>query len=339
MKPDVPGIRLPRFPAMEWIHSSALPDLEGGPLLVWFWDYTCLNCLRTLLRIRRWHECYSGHGLAVVGIHTPEFPFGTERSHVERAVAHLGINFPVALDNDFECWRAFHNRYWPARYLFDAEGSLRDYHFGEGDYEACERSIRESLGMAPPDGTENDATEQISGADAPGSEAAAITPEIQLGLERGRIANAGSRHAGEAQRFTLPGRRQPDQVYLEGAWRTELSHVESAGNEPAFVHLRCTAGGIHAVLATADQQDLEVDVTLGGRPVDAQLRSAELLDGASGLTLIRVGLPRLYPIVSSPGRQTHDLRLHVEAPGLQLYALSFSGPRGDRFPERCGAEP
>jgi thiol-disulfide isomerase/thioredoxin len=326
MRPDVRGIRLPKFPEMAWINSPPLTpsDIDGKPLLVTFWDYTTLNCLHTMPRIRQWHEDYSKHDLVVVGIHTPGYPFGRDRANVERARAELGIPYPIALDNEFHCWRAFQNRYWPARYLFDASGSLRYYHFGEGDYGACEESIRECLREARPASAIPAATTLTEETTPAGTgDIATVTPELHIGLERGRIANAGSPHAGEMVRFSLPDRREAEQIYLEGAWRTELSHVESAGNEPAFLHLRCRAAEVNVILASSGSRTIEVDITLGGQPVETSIRSRDVQPGASGLTLVKVQHPRLYRLITAGQVDTRDLRLHLEAPGLRIYALNF----------------
>jgi thiol-disulfide isomerase/thioredoxin len=153
MKPSVAGLRLPEFPNLTWINSPPLraADLEGRVLLVDFWDYAGTNCLRALPYVRAWHERYQDAGLVVVGIHAPEFPFGKDPAQVGRAVTELDLRYPIALDNEFLAWHAFHNSYWPAKYLFDAGGGLRYFHFGEGDYEACERALQECLAEVHPD--------------------------------------------------------------------------------------------------------------------------------------------------------------------------------------------
>src|SRR3990172_4311841 len=150
-----PGpVRAQEFPTgVTWLQGGPLrlTDLRGRPVLIDFWDYTCLNCLRTLPYLKEWHRRYGSLGLTIVGVHAPEFSFAHNGEHVRRAVAERGLAYPIALDNDYAIWQAYANRYWPAKYLIDQEGYLRYYHFGEGAYGETEGAIQTLLREAMPE--------------------------------------------------------------------------------------------------------------------------------------------------------------------------------------------
>jgi thiol-disulfide isomerase/thioredoxin len=134
-----------------WLESPPLriEDLRGKVVLVDFWTFACSNCARTLPSVKRWHARYADEGLVVIGVHTPEFAFEREKANVEEAVRRFGIDYPVALDNDYETWTAWKNRYWPSLYLVDREGRVVFRHEGEGDYEEIERAIEAALASGP----------------------------------------------------------------------------------------------------------------------------------------------------------------------------------------------
>ena len=143
----VEGSMPPLTGAVNWLNSAPLSpeDLRGKVVLVDFWTYSCINCLHALPHVRSWHEKYRDKGLVVVGVHTPEFGYEKNVASVKKALADLGVTFPVAMDNDYVIWRAFNNRYWPAHYFVDAQGRIRFHHYGEGEYEHSERVIQQLL--------------------------------------------------------------------------------------------------------------------------------------------------------------------------------------------------
>ena len=170
---DLPieGAMPPLTGAVEWLNSPPLTreDLKGKVVLIDFWTYSCINCLRAIPYVRAWAEKYKDHGLVVIGVHAPEFAFEKNIKNVRSAVADLKIDYPVAIDNDYAIWRAFNNQYWPAHYFIDAEGRIRHHHFGEGDYAESERVIQQLLAEAGKSGISTD----IVAVKASGAEAAA----------------------------------------------------------------------------------------------------------------------------------------------------------------------
>ena len=320
MKPDAEGILFPELPPIRWLAETppTKESLGGKPILIDFWDSTCLPCLRTLPWIRAWHRRYAEHGLAVVSVHTPEFRFEDEDALVARFAADRELPYPVGLDTDRRVWETFHNRYWPSRYLFDASQRLRYYHLGEGNAAECEAAIRALLAeMAPqahlPPPHELPPAESVSQAE----------PEMYLGLERAHVGNEEKATAGEPHRWTLPGRRRAGQPYLDGPWRPELRYVESIGAEPASIHARVRAAGVHALLDAAGPDRASAEVLLDGEPVPASSRGASLSVTTSGRTLVDVAGPRLYELILDPEDREMDVQLRVEMPGLRAYTLAF----------------
>ena len=174
-----------------WINASAatLRQLRGQVVLVDFWDYTCVNCIRTLPYIREWYRRYRHLGLTVIGVHTPEFHFAREPEHIRRAAQEFGLEYPIVLDNDYEIWQAYSNRCWPAKYLIDKDGYVRYYHFGEGSYSQTEEAIQKLLREIHPQVTLPALMEPGLEADRPGTRCLPVTPELYLGFSRGQLGN------------------------------------------------------------------------------------------------------------------------------------------------------
>ena len=311
-----------KFPSLagatEWLNSEPLTaaDLQGRVVLVDFGTSTCINWLRTLPHIRAWEEKYREHGLVVVGIQTPEFEFEQNLDSVRREVTARGIDWPVAVDNRYEIWRAFNNRYWPALYFIDREGVIRHQHFGEGAYEQSERVIQELLGLPPQD---------LVSVDGEGDEAAADwprlnTPETYLGYERtDSFASPGGIGLGETRVFAAPERLHLNHWALSGNWTMRGDHVvlNEAGGRILF---RFHSRDVHLVLRRAD----------GGRPAPFRV----LLDGdapgaAHGVDVDGGGKgllddDRLYQLVREPG-SVHERTFEIafDEPGVEAYVFTF----------------
>ena len=205
--------------AVEWLNSPPLTteSLRGKVVLVDFWTYSCINCLRAIPYVRAWAEKYAAQGLVVIGVHAPEFAFEKSISNVRKAVADLAIAYPVAIDNDYAIWRAFKNEYWPAHYFIDATGRIRHHHFGEGDYDGSERVIQQLLKEA---GTAMSKTDLVSvratGAQAEPDLEDALSPETYLGY-------------GRAEHFVSPGGLVPDRRHAYTAGTLKLNEWGLSG--------------------------------------------------------------------------------------------------------------
>jgi cytochrome c biogenesis protein CcdA/thiol-disulfide isomerase/thioredoxin len=278
-----------------------LASLRGRVVLLDFWTYSCINCIRTLPALRAWDGRYRRDGLTIVGLHAPEFPFERDAGNVERAIARNDLRYPVAQDNDFATWRAYGNQYWPAKYLIDARGRVRYVHFGEGEYDTTERAIRALLAEAGHDRLGRTASARV---ETPG---AVATPESYLGSERAERFLNGSLTPG-VHDFTLPSGAvaalPPSHLAYRGAWRIDPSHATAAG-PGARLYLRFSAKRVFLVLG-ARGGARTVAVELDGRP-------------RRHLTVTE---NRLYDVVKLARPGDHTLALTLER-GTEAYAFTF----------------
>jgi cytochrome c biogenesis protein CcdA/thiol-disulfide isomerase/thioredoxin len=278
----------------EWVNSDplSLRQLRGRVVLIDFWTYSCINCLRTLPHLKAWDRAYRDDGLTIVGVHSPEFAFERVPDNVRAAVRKQGIRYPVALDNDFATWTAYANEYWPAKYLIDRNGRVRYYHFGEGEYDETEELIRRYLGESVDGEVEGivDRTPTIR-----------TTPESYLGFSR-LDRFVGSRIvAGREATYRYPRYVGPDQLAYTGRMRVEPERI--VAGKGAGLRLRFLAR--------------EVNLVLGGRG------SVEVhLDGRRQTTVEIRGEPRLYNLLRLPKLQEGLLELRFR-PGLAAYAFTF----------------
>ncbi|HUE20221.1 MAG TPA: thioredoxin family protein [Bryobacteraceae bacterium] len=259
--PDLSGV-------VAWLNSPPLSrdDLKGKVVLVDFWTYSCINCLRTLPYIRAWEEKYKGAGLVVLGVHTPEFAFEKDRDNVSRAVKELGIAYPVALDNDYEIWKGFNNSYWPADYLVDVTGRIRYSHFGEGKYDESERQIQELLkernGYLAAGGLVKIAA---TGAEAP-PDTDVESPETYIGYARAdSFMSPGGLRQDIVHTYSFPKHLELNQWGLSGDW-TDRAQVASLDSAPGRIVYRFHARDLHLVLGTASQRKpVRFRVTIDGQ--------------------------------------------------------------------------
>lgn len=300
----------PEFIGIEgWINSEplTLADLRGKVVVIDFWTYSCINCIRTLPHLRSWHEKYADQGLVIVGVHTPEFAFERERSNVEESVQDFGLEYPVALDPEFGTWRAWGNRFWPAKYFIDKEGQVRFAHFGEGQYTESELVVRALLaeaGSTPTDG------ELVSRDIADLTPTRAQTPETYIGhLRIENYAGSGLELDTRAS-YELPAGELADDTWaLGGAWSVEGER--SIAGEDSSLEIRFLAEAAHLVLGPGDDQ--------GAGTVDV------LLDGEFVRTVTVDGF-RLYALAEGVPYEYHDLELRF-SPGVEVYAFTFGETR------------
>ncbi|HEY7094773.1 MAG TPA: thioredoxin family protein [Ktedonobacterales bacterium] len=256
--------------ATTWLNSPPLTTegLRGQVVLVNFWTYTCINWLRTLPYIRAWAEKYREHGLVVIGVHTPEFPFEHDLDNVRRTVAEMRVAHPVAVDNDYAIWSAFSNRYWPALYFIDAQGHIRHHQFGEGDYEEVERVIQQLLAEADQGGF----GDGLVAPAATGLEVAAdwsnlASGENYLGYERTEsFASPGGAVVGERRVYATPAQLRLNQWALAGEWRVERGFAALNAADGQIVY-RFHARDLHLVMGPEERGvSVRFRVFVDGRP-------------------------------------------------------------------------
>lgn len=324
-----PGPTPPEFAAgLTWLNSPPLTvaGLKGKVFLVDFWEYTCVNCIRTLPYLKAWHERYNGKGLVIVGVHTPEFDFTKDLEAVRKGAKGFDLKYPIVNDADYKIWNSYGNRYWPAKFLFDSQGRLRYYHFGEGGYGDTEQAIQKLLREVNADVSLPTVMEPIRGEDKPGAVCYPVTPELYGGYLRGVIGNADGFRKEEAATYKDPGKYEDGSLYLEGVWHAGpegLRHARAISEASDYVALRYHALEVNCVLKPEGGKPIRVVVTQDGKPVPAADRGADLRAAPSGETYLQVEEPKMYAIIKNAKFGAYDLKLACAEPGLGLYAFTF----------------
>ncbi|MDA0797718.1 MAG: redoxin family protein [Chloroflexi bacterium] len=340
------GSLAPDFAGIDtWINSDALSiaNLKGRVVLVDFWTYTCVNCIRTLPYLQEWHEKYKEHGLEIVGVHTPEFDFEKITANVQNASDDLGVVWPVAQDNDFGTWRAYSNQFWPAKYLIDKDGVVRYTHFGEGGYDETELAIRELLGDAGAElgsigRSDDDGPEVIPAAYTDDPEAR-ITRELYGGWNRNYTSTG--QYIGHASYYDLPettheyvdpGEHFNQFLFLDGVWTSGLESIKHGRATEAYedyIGLKFSARSANAVIDLEEGvEPFKVKVTIEDKNSGAYRPLTEDEAGADvafeeGETFLNVDAGRMYFVVSLPDFDDRELKFSSNSPDFGLFAMTF----------------
>lgn len=319
--------------ATGWLNSSGLtPDtLRGKIVLVDFWEYTCVNCLRTLPYEKAWYERYKQYDFTIVGVHTPEFSFSGEAANVSAATKRLGITWPVVLDANSAIWQRYENHSWPHEFLIDTEGRVVLDHIGEGDYEATERKIQNLIGRQHPD-AKLPAPMGLLAADnytKPGAVCYPQTREVYVGMQRpdSALANREGYRAGQVVQYSDSGRNHIDgYVYLQGPWFNApqaMVHARHASDAKDHLDLRYHALQVVSVLKPEAGEPVTVFVEQDGKPLARRDAGADTRYDDSGRSYVTVDAPRAYEIVMNRHYGHHDLRLLPVEYGLGVYSFAF----------------
>ncbi|WP_292069863.1 cytochrome c biogenesis protein DipZ [Brevundimonas sp. UBA7534] len=317
----IEGVMPPLTGATTWLNSPPLTteQLKGKVVVVDFWTYSCINCLRSIPYVKAWAEKYRDQGLVVIGVHTPEFAFEKSQANVRRNVERLSVTYPVAMDNDYAIWRAFKNNYWPAHYFIDAQGRIRHHHFGEGDYEGSERVIQQLLKEA---GAQVDAsTVQVTtaGAEMAADFAQVASPETYTGYARAENFRSPGGLARDVVKTYQAASLALNDWSLAGEWRVTREHadLQAAGGRVAF---RFKARDLHLVMAPA---------VPGATPrfrvrIDGQAPGADAGSDIDAQGVGRIDGERLYQLVrqSGPVRE-RTFEIEFLDPGVQVFAFTF----------------
>lgn len=284
--PEITGIT-------EWINSPplSLTELRGRVVLLDFWTYSCINCIRTIPHLNTWYHDYKDYGFVIVGIHTPEFEFEKNLDNVQKAVDGFHIEYPVGLDNHYATWNAYHNSYWPAHYLIDQNGNIQKTQIGEGGYAEMESAIRELLNLPP-----------LGIKDTPGEDKS-LSPETYLGLGRGHsyVMNLTPNETVNYQYKNVLGH---DQVGLKGPWKAEQEYIEAEGDD-CYINMNFLASQVYLVLEGSSPELLAVIL-------DDKSYGFMRVDGAKKYTIVK----------TSYGRHT----LSIKVPrSIKAYAFTFGG--------------
>ena len=328
-----------------WINSEPLrmTDLRGKVVLIDFWTYTCINCIRTFPHLKEWHAKYADKGLVVVGVHSPEFFFETVRSNVEQAVSDFGIEYPVAQDNLLNTWKVFGNRSWPGKFLIDKNGVIRFRHFGEGQYAKTEMQIRELLAETGVSLADTPVNSTADGPVYPGLQSSSsieeeVTRELFASSIKNRIAftNGGqklayignSEYYSESATFasyTDPGDHRNHYIYLQGEWekgRESLVHARETTGYEDYIAIKFYSNDVNVVLGRKDA-DYIVRVTLENRPLARSQAGDDIRYDAEGNSYLVVDQARMFNIVRLDEFGTHELKISSNSDDFELFTFSF----------------
>ena len=289
--PDLTGIKA-------WINSQPLvmDKLKGKVVVLDFWTYTCINCLRTIPYVERWHEKYSDSGLVVIGVHTPEFLFEAELNNVKKAVKDLGITYPVALDSDHETWEAYTNSYWPSKYLIDKEGNVVHVLFGEGGYSDFEGRIQEALGVKEQTEKDQYPTYMMD-----------QSPETYMGyIRNGGLGSGLACDKSGCDVYIDPGEHERDVIYPNGQWVQEMEYIELK-KAPGQLAFRFNSREFNAVMGPTDAK----------KSVNARI----IVDGKDTGT-VKIDAYRMYTLFEHKRYEERELVLLFDGP-VRVFVFTF----------------
>ena len=326
----------------EWVNSDPLTieGLRGKIVLVDFWTYTCVNCIRTLPYLKVWHSKYADDGLVILGVHTPEFRFEHDIDNVRQAVSDYSLTYPIVQDNNFDTWDAFNNRYWPAKYLIDQNGVIRYQHYGEGAYAETEAMIRELLQetgvnvsaitpLLAPDQDLDFAFKNNIGAE--------ITAELYGGYERSCslyslysnsyiAAPDYCKSKDQVVEYTDDGSRKAHALYLQGPWlagKESLRHARDTNDYEDYMALRFAAKSVNVVLTPEQEETFKVLVKLDDEYLNEFNKGEDVVIEDDGKSYLIVDKPRLYAVVEAPEYGAYELELSSNSSDFAVFAFTF----------------
>ncbi|MEX1997946.1 MAG: redoxin family protein [Candidatus Andersenbacteria bacterium] len=304
---------------------SFTEELAGIITLIDFWDYSCVNCVRTLPYVKEWWRRYKQYNFLIIGVHTPEFEFGRDPDNVESAVLRFELAYPVVSDPEYVTWKRYGNNVWPRKLLVDHTGIIRYDHRGEGAYQETERGLQTLLQAQQPKAVFDHPVPLLRPTDAPGAVCYPTTPEIYLGYQRGRVSNPEGLPQEQVTTYTLPRQVALDQWALHSSWRPqaeEVVAVVSATKEPSAVVLHYQATEVYAVMRCSGDQECLVTVEQDGEFLIDENRGEDVVS-EGGSSVVHVSADRLYRLVKNPKHGQHVLKLTTSATGLALHTFTF----------------
>ena len=315
---------------LAWINSEPLTieSLRGKVVLVDFWTYTCINCIRTFPFLKAWHEKYADKGLVILGIHSPEFEFEKKLENVEAAAVRHGLEYPIALDSDHATWTAYRNSYWPRKYLVDQGGVVRYDHIGEGAYEETEEWIKRLLEEA---GSSVDGVESVMDPQRlPTDRFRSVTPELYAGTRgyfNGHIGNVTEYQPLVDAEYALPDSPRSDAIYLKGLWRAEQEFIRHARETADFMDalvLKYQAASVNLVIRPEKgTEPFDLLILLDSEPLNELNKGDDVTIREDGRSYVRVDSSRLYGLVRSPEFARHELTIAAKSDAFAFYAFTF----------------
>jgi len=313
---------------LTWLNSTpvSLASLRGKVVLLNFFEYSCVNCLRTFPYLQEWQKRYASDGLVIIGVHTPQYGFSMDPQNVYAGVKRLGVTYPVVVDSDFHIADAYGNRFWPHFFLIDENGLIRFDHTGEGAYAEMELMIQRLLHEINPSRQYPAPLPPFRDIDKPGAVCYPITAELYLGETRGRLGNVGVDVTNGAALFTLPEKLEEGQIYASGEWanRSEyIRHTRDTDEPQDFLALRYHATEVNVVMKPEDIYWLRVFVKQDGEWLRNEVAGADIKFDEAGRSYVEARSARMYNLVAHQPYGSHKLQLIVQSLGLSVYSFSF----------------
>lgn len=333
---------------VEWINSLPLTmaGLRGKVVLIDFWEYTCINCIRTFGENKKWYERYHKYGFEIIGVHCPEFDIAYRVSNVKDAVKRFELHYPVVVDDKFLIWRAYHNSTWPNRFLIDAKGYIRYDRSGEGGDSALEHAIQQLLKEATPS-LEFPASYTIPPEqNAFAASCGATTPEMYVGQwgDRGILSNKQGYSKGKAINYTLPANLEDGHAAVSGRWETDKGSISGQsngmiyrgkvnGNAPSSDELvmRYHARELYCVMNVEHGRASRVYIRQDGRDLTPQDKGVDVKFDAERHSYIEVREPRMYYLTANPKSGSHKVELFPTRPGLTINSFTFGNDCQTKF--------
>lgn len=326
-----------------WINSPPLTmkQLRGKVVMIDFWEYTCINCIRTFPENKTWWRRYRKDGFVIIGVHDPEFKDAHDVANVRAAVKRFGLPYPIVVDDDYQIWNAYHSDVWPNRFLIDAQGRIRYHLEGEGHNRVFEQAIQFLLQEAHPGLSFPSSDTLPSGQEAWDPGCGATTPEMYIGnwFGRGVLANSYGYHDGKTHRYRLPAAVADGQAVLAGRWKTNRNGMIYAGKKgppsPAGqLEIRYHARQLYGVLNTSRGHPERVYILQDGKPLTARNKGVDVHLDAQGQSYLWITKLRMYYLVQNPQFGAHRLQLLPTAPGLTVNSFTFGNNCQLAFPHR-----
>ena len=338
------GDLAPKFGGIEaWINGGPLTmeELRGQVVLIDFWTYTCINCIRTFPFLKQWNSRYADDGLVIVGVHSPEFEFEKDYDNVVEATQNEALAWTMAQDNDFVTWRRYNNRFWPAKYLIDKDSVIRYTHFGEGGYAETEDLIRELLAEADPNFLTNDLPLPEDQTMDPAfliARDAEVTRELYGGYERGESDLLFGRGGyvqqmqyfdskDQVANFSITEDHQPHKIYFEGAWHVgpeSSTHGRMTESFEDYLALVYSATSVNAVLTSDSGEPYKVRITVDDEYLTDSNKGSDIIIGDDGESYLWVTSPSLYNVISNDSYvRRQNLKMASNSPDFGLFAFTF----------------
>ncbi len=314
--------------SLTWLNSTPLrlADLRGKVVLLDFFEYSCVNCIRTFPYIQEWEKRYAGDGLVVIGIHTPQYGFSMDPRNVFAGVERLRVTFPIAVDSDSRIARAYDNRFSPRVFLVDKDGRIRFDHTGEGAYQETELTIQQLLHEINPINNFPAPMRPVRDIDRAGAVCYPITPELYLGQTRGRLGNVENVLSNGPALLAIPEKREEGRIYASGAWANQseyLRHTRDTDQPEDFISLRYRATEVNVVMKPEDIYWLRAFVKQDGAWLRREIAGEDIKYDDQERSYVEVRSPRMYNLIGRQPYGSYELELIVQSRGLSAYSFSF----------------